>query len=309
MQQPKKFFFNINQSENRNIKQLYNERKMYDSDGVIISIDDMPLMKAIRLNEKVKNKEVMIKKNNKIENNKIENNKIENNKMDNEIDHSINNEENIYLMINAAPVVDSKGNINAAISVFTDITMQKNIENKLRDNEKELEQFASFDGMTGLLNRRTGFKVLEKEFNNARENNTNLTICFLDINGLKYVNDTFGHNDGDWLIKTSAEIMSSSINHFGSVCRLGGDEFLIIIPGYTVETSNIFWDKITQSQVEINMANQKPYKISLSHGFADLSEAKDIKLDDFVSIADTRMYEEKKIIKEQEKLNNIMYKK
>lgn len=81
------------------------------------------------------------------------------------------------------------------------------------------------DELTGAINRKTGMEMLEGLITKARTEGTLLSVCFVDIDDLKVVNDCYGHNEGDHLIKTVAQVLMGASVPTDSVARLGGDEF------------------------------------------------------------------------------------
>ena len=104
-----------------------------------------------------------------------------------------------------------------------------NYEIKERERVSEqLRQQASTDFMTGIMNRNYGISYLEKQMALIKRRRSFLTICFIDLNNLKEVNDTFGHKVGDDFIIGTAAIISSGLRDSDVLCRLGGDEFLAI---------------------------------------------------------------------------------
>ena len=95
-------------------------------------------------------------------------------------------------------------------------------EEELRESKNELEKLAATDTLTGLANRRAGIMFLEQQIHLSRRNGFTLTVCFIDVDGLKTVNDIQGHELGDDLIKSSAMILSKTLRDSDLVCRLGG---------------------------------------------------------------------------------------
>lgn len=162
---------------------------------------------------------------------------------------------------------------------------------------RKLEELATFDPMTQSYNRRVGLQMLAKRMRHAKRYENDLTICFIDVNGLKKVNDTFGHNAGDQLIKDSAEVLMAITRDSDILVRLGGDEFLIILPNCDSEQAEEVWDRVLEVLGEIN-EYKDDYKISMSHGVVQYEVAKDWTMDEFVEIADQKMYEEKLRLKQ-----------
>jgi len=130
------------------------------------------------------------------------------------------NDNNIHLWIEASPLFDSNNEIIGAIESLRNITNIKNAE-------KELRHFSFHDNLTGLYNRAY-FEEELKRLNKSRQ--LPLSIIIADINGLKLVNDAFGHNMGDRLLKHAARIIKKSCRADDILARWGGDEFIILLP-------------------------------------------------------------------------------
>lgn len=168
---------------------------------------------------------------------------------------------------------------------------------------KEVEEYATYDAMTGLLNRRVGLLFLEKEIKNTNRSGTPFTLGYIDINDLKIVNDTYGHEEGDFLILTSTRFVKESIRQTDILCRLGGDEFFAILRECTIEQAKKVWQKAVEKIDNFNSKKLKPYQISLSHGFIQYSAGDDKTADQLITEADAKMYREKKKYKQTSKKN------
>jgi len=100
----------------------------------------------------------------------------------------------------------------------------------LKRAEAELKQLASTDSLTGTVNRRTALIILEKHLGQCRRSGSPLTICLADLDGLKVVNDAFGHAAGDEYICKASAALVGAVRASDTVGRIGGDEFLIVFP-------------------------------------------------------------------------------
>lgn len=119
----------------------------------------------------------------------------------------------------AAPIMDRHGNILGVVLVFKDCTMKK-------QNLGQIKYLKHRDQLTGLYNRR----YFEEELKRLDiEENLPLSIVMGDVNGLKLVNDSFGHHIGDKLLKKTADILKESCKDSDIIARLGGDEFIILL--------------------------------------------------------------------------------
>ncbi len=96
--------------------------------------------------------------------------------------------------------------------------------------EEELKIKATYDELTGLYNRAMFFEHLNKAISLANRSNDILSVLFLDLDKFKIVNDTMGHNIGDLLLKEVAKRIKSSVRNSDVVSRMGGDEFVILLP-------------------------------------------------------------------------------
>lgn len=162
----------------------------------------------------------------------------------------------------------------------------------------KIKYFSEFDAMTGAYNRRAGLEKLNQLYKDISNNNCLISICFIDINGLKQVNDYLGHNTGDELILTVSSVIKNNIRDNDVLIRIGGDEFLILFEGIDNDAAENVWKRIVNEYNTINEVEGRRYIISVSHGI-ELLECDSKKLvNEIISQADEKMYAEKQIIKQ-----------
>ena len=169
---------------------------------------------------------------------------------------------------------------------FSDISEQKK-------NEAVLKNLASVDEMTSMLNRRTGLILFEKAFEVTKRHKNCLSVCFIDLDGLKYVNDTFGHLEGDRFIKIIARAILKNIRTEDIAFRYGGDEFVIIFNSCDGRYSNPIIERIREDCAAIRNLKELSYEIDFSFGIATWNDGPDITLDELIEIADEKMYKDK----------------
>ncbi len=166
-----------------------------------------------------------------------------------------------------------------------------------RAKSKEVKFFSEYDVMTNSYNRHAGIDKLSDLYNSLSKSNCSVSICFIDINGLKEINDTLGHESGDELIITVAKTIRSCIRANDFLVRLGGDEFLIVFQGIEEETAEDVWTRIVEEFNKININENRKYLISVSHGIESLTCNVNQLLDNVLHLADAKMYDEKRRIK------------
>lgn len=166
-----------------------------------------------------------------------------------------------------------------------------------RKTYSSIKFYSECDPLTKTLNRRAGIARLNELFPSDERRHFLVSLCFLDINGLKEVNDTIGHKFGDELIISVANVIKETIRDNDFLIRLGGDEFLIVFNGIGVEMAEVIWERIVLKYNQINQNDNRPYNISVSHGVVDFENKQKTHVDELINAADEKMYEEKKIMK------------
>jgi diguanylate cyclase (GGDEF)-like protein/PAS domain S-box-containing protein len=139
----------------------------------------------------------------------------------------------LELWLTATVVRGDDGAIRNYVRVFTDISV-------LKDAQRRLEHLANFDALTGLPNRRLFDDRLEHALRRNRRSGRGVGVLFLDLDGFKHVNDSKGHDAGDQLLKDVAGRISACLRASDSLCRLGGDEFTIVIEDAILPDHAIF---------------------------------------------------------------------
>ena len=196
---------------------------------------------------------------------------------------------------NIFSILDKKGEKTSYVAIKADVTEKKKLEQRLN-------YFATIDDMTGVYNRRTGLVFLENHMALSDRNKKRLTICYMDINDLKMVNDEFGHDSGDELIKTSVNIFKKSLRTTDLMCRMGGDEFLVIFPETKLDESKIILKRIENFIEDHNTNSKINYSISVSMGVVEYESGSGMDSNKFISIADEIMYDNKQTMKLLKKL-------
>ena len=185
----------------------------------------------------------------------------------------------VWGLTNAFPVLDANGDTIAYKGIYIDITYHKESQDKIK--------YLSFhDQLTGLYNRR----FFEEEIKrlDAKENYP-LSLVMIDANGLKLINDTFGHKAGDLVLKKIAEILKREFRSDDVIARVGGDEFVILLPN----TDSAAVEKIIE-RVKKAASKEKVegIEVSVAYGWDTKSDPY-THIDDVFKRADTKMYSQK----------------
>jgi len=186
----------------------------------------------------------------------------------------------------------------------------KKYDDSITEKEKLLQktfEMAVNDSLTGLYNRQYMQNYLLNLIKKAKRNkNEKFAVIFLDLDNFKYVNDNFGHNKGDEVLKKVANILKNSFREYDLVSRYGGDEFVVIVESPFVE----ILDKLEERLRNAVKEEFKNLGISISIGFSyfpndinyNLENEKEI-IKKLLNIADNRMYENKRKRKKDKKLS------
>lgn len=188
--------------------------------------------------------------------------------------------------ISGAPVIIN-GELKGIIGTFIDITERKELEAKLKT-------MARTDILTGCFNRRYGLELLTRQMKLSQRNKSPLLIAFLDIDGFKEINDRFGHQEGDEVLQQVSKLFASALREVDIICRLGGDEFLLVFPDTELQEASLIRKRLEKNLIYLNSKIKKNYEIRLSIGFAEYSPSETLSLSELIALADQRMYEEKK---------------
>ena len=170
--------------------------------------------------------------------------------------------------------------------------LEHEIQERLRA-EAEVRQLSVTDELTGLYNRRGFFLLADQQLKIARRTQTSYFILFADLDGLKRINDTLGHEMGDRVIVDAAQILKQTFREADIVARLGGDEFALFIPNFSGDSSINFQARLQENIDRFNQHSERAYiSISLGVEFGDLNN--EVLLEQLLAKADKLMYEHKR---------------
>ncbi len=178
---------------------------------------------------------------------------------------------------------------------------KEQIETRLRDTLQELRKkneqlktISQTDELTGLWNRRGFLNHGRRKLQQERAEKKEGLLIYVDLDELKTINDTYGHEEGDYALRQAAEILRRTFRRDDIIARLGGDEFTILTINTSLDNLEFFQQRLNRYLEEFNRRANKPYKISLCMGAVPFSCNGQKSIEELIAEADTRLYEQKR---------------
>jgi len=157
----------------------------------------------------------------------------------------------------------------------------------------ELSNLAITDELTGLYNRRGFLSLTERQLKLGRRSGREMLLFFIDVDGLKHINDSFGHSEGDLALTRTAEVLGKTFRDSDVLARLGGDEFAALAIEASGHTEATVMARLRRN-LETVSTNQSRYQLSLSLGVVRFDPRTTSSLAQLMLQADRAMYEAKK---------------
>ena len=217
-------------------------------------------------------------------------------------------EQKIFI-VDSVPVRDASGKSSGVMITFDDVTrleekndklesmlgMLKRSRDEIRRQNKILQELATRDSLTNCLNRRSFFEKYNTVFRAAQRDDHQLACIMTDIDLFKSINDRHGHTTGDEVIRQVAETLGQSLRSTDSVCRYGGEEFCIILPGMDLSQAETMAERARQSIEQLNIFDETdntPVAITASFGISS-NEHQPASLSELIDRADKALYQSK----------------
>ncbi|MDP7702145.1 MULTISPECIES: sensor domain-containing diguanylate cyclase [unclassified Mycobacterium] len=200
---------------------------------------------------------------------------------------------------------DQEVRLLQALADSTSIAMENvqvsgELEQRVRDRTAELEKaneeirrLSVTDELTGLNNRRGFYLLADQALRAARRHRRNCVLAFLDLDGLKRVNDELGHDVGDMLITDVARVLRTTLRESDIIARIGGDEFLVLTTENEGDPVRLK-ERLVEAFQRFNQTGERPYRLSASIGLVQAPAADTASVDELLARADELMYAEKK---------------
>jgi diguanylate cyclase (GGDEF)-like protein/PAS domain S-box-containing protein len=193
----------------------------------------------------------------------------------------------VWALNSVSLVRDSDNNPAHYIFQIQDITERKRAE-------AALQSLSLIDELTGLYNRRGFLAVTEQHLASIRRSERVPVILYADLDGLKEINDSRGHHEGDRALITAAEIFKESFRSSDILARLGGDEFVVLATIGPDEEAESLTIRLQEQFRATNRRRSRPYDLSISVGLAHFDDQENHSIEELMARADQAMYEDKR---------------
>ena len=191
-----------------------------------------------------------------------------------------------YIEVSVSLQINSSGKPIGFRGIARDITERKMME-------AEIIALSITDQLTGLYNRRGFLSLAEQQLKLAKRNKSGMLLFFIDLDGLKWINDTLGHEEGDKALIETANLFKESFRTSDIIARLGGDEYAALAIEITETNTEIITGRM-QSLIDTqNNQENRRYRLSISVGYSYYDPENPCSIDDLIARADKLMYEQK----------------
>jgi len=160
---------------------------------------------------------------------------------------------------------------------------------QLVEDEFKTKQLAYTDMLTNIPNRKGFMDIVSKGIALSKRKHIESSICFFDLNNFKGINDTFGHNEGDLVLKTFSKALTNEARDSDVIGRLGGDEFIVWLSNCKHEYVDEYLQRLSSILEKVNNDNIK-YRIEFAYGVKEIDCTSSETLDEIINAADEEMY-------------------
>jgi len=164
---------------------------------------------------------------------------------------------------------------------------------KIKESEKMYRTLSLYDELTGLYNLRGFYILAEQQLKKALRSKNRMLLLFVDVDKLKWINDNFGHQEGNTSLIDTAIILKKQIRESDILARIGGDEFVALIDKTADDLQEILAKRLEENIRIYNSKRTRNFKLSLSIGFAYYDPATPSSIEELLDHADKVMYERK----------------
>lgn len=170
----------------------------------------------------------------------------------------------------------------------------KSLQDSLKESNRRLMELSQTDALTGLANRRRLMEILKVEFERSNRTNTPFSLLMIDLDHFKKINDNYGHQEGDVVLRTVAELMQHHLRQYDTAARFGGEEFSLVLPeSDPVEAAGVA-ERIRKEIAKMCFSGAiENLKITASIGVASSPHPRIDDINELLRAADNALYEAK----------------
>lgn len=169
-------------------------------------------------------------------------------------------------------------------------------EEALRRSAELLQNLSLIDELTQLRNRRGFFELAQQALKVAQREHYAMGVFFMDLNGLKRINDSLGHQAGDQALRDTAEVLRDTFRSSDILARIGGDEFVAMAHVHSTQDLHALGGRLRDHLQAFNQTHRRPYPLNISVGMTLVDIPTEEDLESLLARADAAMYEEKRAV-------------
>jgi diguanylate cyclase (GGDEF)-like protein/PAS domain S-box-containing protein len=186
-----------------------------------------------------------------------------------------------WYSVDATPLLSSTGQARGGVMVSRDVS-------RVKATQTDLERLSVTDPLTGTFNRRGFVSAARRKLEQSGERSS---LFFVDLNGMKQINDTLGHAQGDQAILDVTALLRQCVGEADVIGRLGGDEFAVLAP--TAESAESLAERLRSALDTFNQGEERQYRLSISIGRSSYHPDAPAPVESLVELADLEMYRDK----------------
>jgi diguanylate cyclase (GGDEF)-like protein/PAS domain S-box-containing protein len=199
-----------------------------------------------------------------------------------------------WLEMNFGALRDDNGVIVGVQSSARDVTDRHAAEERLATQAEELRSLSLRDELTGLYNRRGWLELARQSLRIAQREKRSAGVIFVDLNGMKLINDQHGHEEGDCALRDTARLLKTACREVDVIARFGGDEFVVFALDFDQAGLEALRLRLRQATAELNLSGARVFQLSMSVGAAFFKPESPESIDTLLDRADQEMYEHKR---------------
>lgn len=167
----------------------------------------------------------------------------------------------------------------------------KTLQDHLKEQNRKLEELSNTDPLTQLANRRFLMKALEKEFHRSQRNGNALALVMADIDHFKKINDSYGHQEGDVVLKAVAGAIAEDLREYDLAARFGGEEFALVLPETALTKAIHVAERVREKVARLALAGPlRGQQVTISLGVVAHPHKQVKTVDDLIRMADDALY-------------------